>query len=45
MSDDQTKAAAILAAQKWLDKKGWNYTPSQIGERAKEIIDAMEGQS
>ena len=41
--NDQTKAAAILAAQKWLDDKNCNYNPTHIGTRAKEILDALEG--
>jgi len=32
---------AIRAAERWLIKQGWRYTPADIGKRAKEILEMM----
>lgn len=32
---------AIRAAERWLIKQGWKYTPDDVGKRAKEILQAM----
>ena len=45
ISSDQTKAAAIFVAKQWLDKQDWKYSPKLIGEKAREIIEALEAES
>lgn len=32
---------AIRAAERWLIKQGWKYTPEDVGKRAREILQAM----
>jgi hypothetical protein len=32
---------AIRAAERWLVKQGWRYTPADVGARAKQILEAM----
>lgn len=36
---------AIRAAERWLIKQGWKYTPADVGKRAKEILEAIYGPS
>lgn len=38
---DQTQAAAILAAERYLDKMGWKYTPVDVGEWAAKLLKGM----
>lgn len=39
--DDKTKATALKLAQCKLIARGWKFTPSDIGEVAADIINAM----
>ena len=41
MSDDHTKAEALRLAKAHMEKMGWKYSPKQIGETAREILDGL----
>ena len=45
MTDNCAKAEALRLAKAYLEKMGWRYGPKDIGKTAKEILDAMEGQT
>lgn len=42
MSNDQTKAAALMIAERKLQSLGWKYSIEDIGIYAAKLINAME---
>lgn len=40
--DRGAQAEALRIAEDWLKRQGWKFTPSDVGKRAREILDAME---
>lgn len=40
--DGSAKAEALRLAERWLISKGWNFTPSDIGRVAADILKAMK---
>jgi hypothetical protein len=43
LPSDRAAEEAIRAAERWLIKQGWKYTPADVGKRAREILEAMYG--
>ena len=41
MSDDHTKAEALRLAKAHLEEMGWKYSPKEIGETAREILEGL----
>ena len=41
MSDDRTKAEALRLAKAHMEKMRWRYSPKQLGETAREILDGL----
>lgn len=39
---DNAMAEALRIAEDWLKRQGWKFSPSDVGTRAREILDAME---
>ena len=42
-SKDRTKAMALQIAHQYLVTQGWKFTMADVGKRAREIVDALDG--
>lgn len=40
---DKAQAEALRIADEWLRRQGWKFTPQDIGETDREIIEALAG--
>ena len=38
---DMAIAEALRIAEDWLKRQGWRFTPSDVGQKAREILDAV----
>lgn len=43
MNNDKAQAEALRIAEAWLIRQGWKFTPKDVGYRAREILEALNG--